>query len=250
MGRAKEIILKVIPAKIANEFVVRHHYSKKFVQNSQVHFGAFLDGKLHGVLQYGASMDKAKVSRAVIGTGWNEFIELNRMAFDDYLPKNSESRCIAISIKLLKKYAPHVKWVVSFADATQCGDGAIYRASGFLLVGIKKNQQILNWNGKLIAKKTLDNTNYPKINGKYYSRYLIEKGDAVPLSGFQLKYIYLIDKNCKLEKPALDYSIIDKLNAGMYRGKNIPISQRRGEHDGNASVFHAEKGGSIPTSPL
>ena len=41
----------------------------------------------------------------VEGTGWNEFIELNRMAFDNYLPKYSESRCIAISIKLIKKKA-------------------------------------------------------------------------------------------------------------------------------------------------
>jgi hypothetical protein len=36
-------------------------------------------------------------------------LELNRMAFDDYLPKYSESRCIAISIKLIKKNAPHIK---------------------------------------------------------------------------------------------------------------------------------------------
>jgi len=85
MGRCKEIIIKVIPAKIANEFVKKHHYSGKVVKNSQVHFGAFLDGKLHGVLQYGPSMDKRKMMGIVKDTGWNEFIELNRMALDDYL---------------------------------------------------------------------------------------------------------------------------------------------------------------------
>ena len=61
------------------------------------------------------------------------------MAFDEYLPKYSESRCISIMMKLLKKNAPHIKWIVSYADGTQCGDGAIYRASGFNLVDIKKN---------------------------------------------------------------------------------------------------------------
>lgn len=91
MGRAKEIVIKVIPKRIADEFVKKHHYSGKVVQNSQLHFGAFLDGKLHGVLQYGPSMDKKKVITLVDGTGWNEFVELNRMAFDDYLPRNSES---------------------------------------------------------------------------------------------------------------------------------------------------------------
>lgn len=226
MGRAKEIIVKVIQSKIANEFVKLHHYSGKVVPNSTLHFGAFLDGKLHGVMQYGNSMDKYKVSQTVLSTGWNEFIELNRMAFDDYLPKNSESRCIAISIKLIKKYAPHIKWIVSFADGSQCGDGSIYRASGFHLIGIKLNKQILNWNGKIIAKKTLDNTNYPKINGKYYSRYLLESGQAKPLEGYQLKYIYLIDKNCKISVPVIPFSKIDEMGARMYKGEKIAIKER------------------------
>ena len=125
MGRAKEIIVKVIPSKIANEFVKKHHYSGKVVPNSTLHFGCFLDNKLHGVMSYGPSMRKDLINPLVENTGWNEFIELNRMAFNNYLPKNSESRCIAISIKLIKKNAPHIKWIVSFSDGTQSGDGTI-----------------------------------------------------------------------------------------------------------------------------
>jgi hypothetical protein len=34
MGRAKDIIVKVIPSKVANEFVKKHHYSGKVVPNS------------------------------------------------------------------------------------------------------------------------------------------------------------------------------------------------------------------------
>jgi len=109
MGRAKEIIVKVIPSKIANEFVKKHHYSGKVVNMSSLHFGAFLDNKLHGVMSYGSPMDKRNVLKLVetcnkgYNEKWNEMLELNRMAFDDYLPKYSESRCIAISIKLIKK---------------------------------------------------------------------------------------------------------------------------------------------------
>lgn len=71
MGRCKEIIIKVIPSNIANDFVRKHHYSGKVVSNSQLHFGAFLDGKLHGVLQYGPSMDKKKTMTLVKDTAWN-----------------------------------------------------------------------------------------------------------------------------------------------------------------------------------
>jgi len=114
MGRAKEIIVKVIPSKIANEFVKKHHYSGKVVPNSSLHFGCFLDNKLHGVLSYGSSLDKSKTIGLVKDTNWNDYLELNRMAFDEYLPKYSESRCIAITFKLIKKNAPQIKWILSY----------------------------------------------------------------------------------------------------------------------------------------
>lgn len=140
---AKNIILKPLPSKIANEFVKKHHYSGKVVANSQLHFGVFYKDQLGGVMSYGPSTDKSKLINLVAGTKWNEFIELNRMAFSDFLPRFSESRAIAISIKLIKKNAPHIKWVISYADGTQCGDGAIYRAAGFDLSGYKVNKGII-----------------------------------------------------------------------------------------------------------
>lgn len=131
MGRAKEISLKVIPGKVANPFMRRHHYSGTVVNNSCLHFGVFLDGRLHGVMSYGPSLNKSKILPLVAGTGWNEYLELNRMAFDSVLPRNSESRAISLSIKLLKKYAPHVKWIISFTPAKIDRDGNYNVKVGF-----------------------------------------------------------------------------------------------------------------------
>ena len=79
------------------------------------------------------------------------------MAFDDYLPRNAESFCIGKAMRLIKKNAPQIKWVVSFADGTQCGDGTIYRASNFVLTGIKPNKTILQFpTGDRIAAMTLE----------------------------------------------------------------------------------------------
>jgi hypothetical protein len=152
MATAKDIILRPIPAKQATELIKRVHYSGKVVQNSQIHIGVFLGGQLEGAMQFGPSLDKRKIQGLVKGTGWNDFIELNRMAFTDALPRNSESRAIGIAMKLLKKHAPQLRWVISFADACQCGDGTIYRASGFVLTGIKENAQ----NYKLPFAENLD----------------------------------------------------------------------------------------------
>lgn len=67
MGRAKEIVVKVITSSIANPFMRKHHYSGKVVNNSCLHFGCFLDGKLHGVLSFGPSLDKKKIIQIVDG---------------------------------------------------------------------------------------------------------------------------------------------------------------------------------------
>ena len=233
MGRALDVELKVIPSKIAIPFIKKHHYSGKVVNNSGLHFGAFLDGKLHGVMSYGPPLDKRKILGLVPDTGWNEMLELNRMAFDDVLPRNSESRCISLSIKLLKKHAPQIKWIVSFADGTQCGDGTIYRASNFVLTAIKENYNLVELsNGEKIHKMTLENnpnSKRPELGGKSYyeitggkydfKKYIEVTGGKV-LQGFQLRYIYFIDKKyrAKLKVPEIPFSQISEMGAGMYKG--------------------------------
>lgn len=142
MGRALDVQLRVIPARVANPFVDAYHYSGKHVNNSQLHLGAFLDGRLHGVMSFGPPMDRSHVLGLVEGTPWDGMIELNRMAFDEMLPRNSESRCIGVAMRMLRRNAPQVKWVLGYADACSCGDGAIYRASDFVLTGIKRNASV------------------------------------------------------------------------------------------------------------
>ena len=218
MGRAKEIIVKVITSKVANAFVKKQHYSGKVVTNSTLHFGCFLDKRLHGVMSFGPSINKKGTINLVEGTGWNEFIELNRMAFNDFLPKYSESRCISVAMKLIKKNAPHIKWVISFADGTQCGDGTIYRASGFKLVGIKKNTSLWEKNGIQMQDMQL-----------YHKMINPRKEGWKQLKGFQFRYIYFIDKNMisNLTKPIIPFSEIDKIGAGMYKGEKITLKERK-----------------------
>jgi hypothetical protein len=212
MGRAKEIIVKVIPHKIANEFVKKHHYSGKVVPNSSLHFGCFLDNKLQGVMSYGPSINKKGTINLVKNTGWNDFIELNRMVFTDYLPKNSESRCIAISIKLIKKNAPHIKWIITFADGTQCGDGTIYRASGFKLVGIAENTAL---------KINPETNEVMHTIQAYHLKLTSEFKNWDSFEGKQLKYVYLIDKDCEINVPIIPFSKIEEIGASMYKGKKI-----------------------------
>ncbi len=230
--RAKDIIVKPIKAKDAERIVKATHYSGKVAAISQIHFGVFLNGKCGGAMQFGPPIDRRNLLPLVEGTKFNNFLELNRMAFADWLPKNSESRAISVALRIIKKKYPFIDWIVSFADGTQCGDGTIYRASGFVLTQIKKNSTICRLKTGEVAAK--HGTSKKDFNG------------SKKLPGFQLRYIYFLNSESKerLTVPILPYSEINKRGAGMYRGK----PKRAASIDADAPDNQSGEGGSNPTA--
>lgn len=230
---AKDILLRPISRVEADGVIKRVHYSGKVVRNSQIHIGVFLHGQLHGAMQYGPPLDRSKLLPLVTDTPWNGMLELNRMAFDDALPPNSESRAIAVSMRLLRRHAPHVRWIVSFADGTQCGDGTIYRAAGLLLTGITRSHNLARLpSGAVIHKMTLESgparprpeaggrSYYQVTGGKYDFRGYIAALGGTILPGFQLRYLGFVDPTWRprLTVPVLPYATIDEVGARMYRG--------------------------------
>lgn len=234
---AKELIVKSISSKDANALVKRVHYSGKVVPNSQLHLGVFWRGNLEGVMQFGPSMRKDLIRPMVKDTAWNGFIELNRMAFSDRLPRNSESRALSVAMRLIKKHYPHIDWVVSFADGCQCGSGTIYKASGFVLTGIKVNTELrINpRDGKPMATMAA-----------YHKGYTTEVATWERLKGHMMRYIYFLNKEAKsrLTVPIIPFSKIDEMGAGMYKGEKIKRTKEQAIE--NPSIL----GGATPTCTL
>jgi len=259
MPTAKDLRVAPISSQDANAFTRRHHYSGKVVQNSQVHLGMFLDGRIEGVMQFGPSLDKRKIIGLVAGTSWNEFIELNRMAFTERLPRNSESRALGVAMRLLRKTYPHLKWVVSFADATQCGDGTIYRASGFVLTGISRNTNLAVLpDGSVMHKLTIQSNPTrprPELQGRTtaeviggaqsWDKYLAAAG-GTKLEGFQLRYIYFLDRSARerLTVPVIPFNEIGRRGARMYKGKRV------GSDTSDTPGVQPVEGGATPTPTL
>lgn len=270
MGSAKDIILRPIDRKDADALVKRVHYSGKVVNNSQFHIGVFYGGRLEGAMQFGPSLDKRKIQPLVSGTLWNEFIELNRMAFSEALPRNSESRALGVAMRILRKHAPHLQWVISFADGAQCGDGTIYRAAGFVLTGIKENNSIWEASeaGARFSRTSLtDNRSHKEQEaaraivslrhggaghdsarggGGASMKQYIEAGFR-PIPGYQLRYIYFLDPSARerLTVPILPFSEIERRGAGMYRGQS-----RAASIVADVPGVQPGEGGSIPTAAL
>lgn len=212
MASAKDIVVKPISASAANKVVKAIHYSGKVVPNSQLHFGVFFNDKLEGVMQFGPPINKKGTIGIVSGTKWSGMLELNRMAFSEMLPRNSESRAMSVAFRLIKKNYPHIEWVVSFSDATQCGDGAIYRASGFVLTDIRKSDALRR------NPETGEVMHVIQAHHKMISK---EFRGWEATDGYQLRYVYFINPKARerLTVDELPFSKIDEMGAGMYRGE-------------------------------
>lgn len=257
---AKAIRVAPISRQDADRLVRRVHYSGKVVPNAQLHFGVFLGDRLEGAMQLGPSMDNRKSLGLVRGTAWNGFLELNRMAFSDRLPRNSESRALAVAFRMIRKAYPHIEWIQSFADGSQCGDGTIYRASGFVLTGIAPNKTLIEFpDGTRIAKLVLTalwdvesvRDFCARLGVPHKPRSLTEWRalGGKPLPGFQLRYVYFLNPAARerLTVPVLPFGKIDALGAGMYRGERVTRSSRaKGQDAGHPPAL----GGSTPTRTL
>ena len=233
MGDTKRIRVEPISARDAKRVIRALHYSGKVDPRSSVHLGVFLDGRCGGAMQLGIPIDKRRAIGVVEGTPWNSMLDLHRLALADWLPRNGESRAIAYMLRWLKKEYPWMQWIQSYADATQCGDGAIYRAAGFHLIGIRRNVSMYRMpDGEVCCKIVFEpgfgpNAGKGSIKARYGktgsepSGVFLRRIGAEPIPGFQLRYIYFLDPSARerLTVPILPFSEIDKRGAGMYKGK-------------------------------
>lgn len=248
MGDAKRIRVAPVERAAADACVERWHYSGRTYSKSRLHLGVWLDSELLGAMQFGPPLQTSHLVGLVRGTRWNDFIELNRMAFSDRLPRNSESRALSVALRMMREHAPHVQWVVSFADGTQCGDGAIYRASGFVLTGVKRNTSLWRTRtGSVVSDVGVRTSERMRREiGTDGSTSSLRAAGCRPLDGFQLRYLYFIDPTARerLTVPVLPFSAIDDAGARMYRGK--PLRAGTSTRDGTPVAV----GGATPTPAL
>lgn len=124
--------VKEIDRKLANEIIIKNHYSKKVYNGTYINLGVFENNMLVGVLQFGYAMNPASCGSVVKETQKNQYLELNRMWLsDDIETKYSESQAFSCSIKFIKRKYPTIKWIQSFADERCGGFGIVYQACSF-----------------------------------------------------------------------------------------------------------------------
>ena len=142
------VSLDRIPKKVSAKIVSKYHYSGKlsscryalglyYKTDNQHKFFDDTEEHLIGTLTYGFPK-----GRRVVGSIFNEdiignrnILELTRLCVKNGFGSNIESYAISQSFKWLKKYAPDVKVLISYADPEQNHAGFIYQATNWLYQG-------------------------------------------------------------------------------------------------------------------
>jgi adenine modification enzyme len=187
----RDFYVAMIPRALAVEIITTHHYSRRIVNNSYIHLGVFLAGKLQGVLQFGYALNPACAGAIVRETGTTQYLELNRMWLSDEAPRNSESRAISYSIKFIRRVCPQVAWIQSFADERCRGLGVVYQAANFLYLGHHWTE-FYELDGETYHEMLLTTGKKGGTRGEYLRTHL-ERATKRRL--LQFRYIYFIRRS-------------------------------------------------------
>lgn len=110
----KDIVLKRIAGRDAKRIIVRNYRSGTFPSGVKLCLGAFVGEQCLGCVVFGMG---SRFIHTVIADGQpGDVWELARLWLSDRLPKNSESRVLAIAIKVVKKFNRELKAVVTYTD--------------------------------------------------------------------------------------------------------------------------------------
>jgi hypothetical protein len=185
--------VKEIDRKLANDLIVKNHYSKKFYNATYIHLGVFICGELLGVLQYGYAMNPASCGSVVEGTQMDQYLELNRMWLDDKAKRNSETMAISYSLRYIRSKFPKIKWIQSFADE-RCGCfGIVYQAASFSYYG-EHVSTFWTVDGEVYHNSLM--TRDPKLSKS--AKFLQDNKDRATSEELrQFRYIKFIDKRWK-----------------------------------------------------
>ena len=198
----QSLTVRPISHRAAKGLLVRNHYLHTMPGGTKLAFGIFNNDRLMGAVTLGVG--PFNVHRLVAGSTRDDCLVLSRLWLADDLPKNSESRVLAVILRSIGRDTS-VKFLVTYADPTAGHVGTIYQATGWLYTGMSEPSVLYDiGDGVLRNSRTLGHA-----YGTRSSRYFSEHG--VELKGLRQeakhRFVYFLDKawSDKLNVPVQPY---------------------------------------------
>ena len=198
----QQLRVGALPLHIAKKVLQTHHYLHSFPGGTSLAFGAFLGERLVGAVTLGAG--PANAFRLVEGAGRGDCLALTRFWLADELPANGASRILGIITRTLRKHTK-LKFLISYADPSQCHVGTIYQATGWLYTGLSQPTSLYDiGNGKVSHSRS-----FSQVYGTRSMRHFSQEGlkilqiPAAP----KHRYVLFLDRGWtdRLRVPVLSY---------------------------------------------
>jgi len=154
-----------------------------------VHVGVWERGAFIGAVLFSRGANRNLF--APYGLGVTEGAELTRVALAGHTAP--VSRIVAVALKMLRKLAPGLRLVVSFADPAQGHVGGIYQAGGWIFCGVGSSSKVyVDAKGKTWHPRMISPSGVKKVFGSY-RRVLTPAQCSVSIAPGKYRYLMPLD---------------------------------------------------------
>ncbi len=214
--------------KAAQYACKRWHYSGCLPSGGTVKIGVWESGDFRGcvIFAMGATPNVAKTH----GLKQTEICELARVALTVHV--SPVSQIVSIAVKLLRRFCPGIRMIVSFADLDQGHHGGIYQAAGWLYQGVSNANGVQGFivKGRTIHRRSIGSRGWHQSLN--WLREHIDPTTEEFITAGKHKYVFLCD--------------------GALRScvQSLPYPKRVRSETSDTPGVHPGEGGSTPTRTL
>ena len=147
--------IKEINKFTAAALVHQHHYSKVMPKLTKHYLGAYLDGKLVGVLTLGwGTQPLATIRKLFPDLTTKDYYEIGKMCMLPEMPRNSETQMLSAVVRWMKENTPERMFLYTWADGIVGKVGFVYQAANFLYGGFIWTDVYIGPDGEKIHPRT------------------------------------------------------------------------------------------------
>lgn len=206
----------------AKHAVLRWHYSRAMPSAKLVRIGVWESGRFVGAILYGCGANR-HLARP-FGLEVTQACELVRVALAP-ARRFPTSKCVAVSLRMLRRQSPGLKVVVSYADTKEGHLGTIYQATNWIFLGAS-TQPYLKVKGKIEHPRSLYDRYGPSGQSVPWLRKHVDPHAERVKMPAKLKYVWPYDKTLRRQLEAVAQ----------------PYPKRAGSIDGDAPVNPGGRG--------
>jgi len=146
--------VKECPIADVREFIEVHHclHATSGITPKYC-FQVWLDERYVGAAIFGLPGMRETIAKYSEQGRFN-LVELRRFCMVDDTPRCAESKCLAVMLRILRKYG--VQRVLSYADPNFGHVGTIYKALGFSLLGQSSPVSVVLYKDRVVKPSSLD----------------------------------------------------------------------------------------------